>query len=148
MVECKPSSLTDLFTMMNPTSADSVGYRIRLLRMQKGITQEEFARRVCVSRSAVALWETNRGGEARHLSKIAAVLGVPVESFLNGMMRSETSETVTADEGALLSLYRGCRAANRLALLRTAGRMHKADSKTEPAEVGLPRPVLAALATG
>jgi transcriptional regulator with XRE-family HTH domain len=122
----KASRLTDMFSLMSPGSEDSVGARIKLLRQHRGITQEELADQIGgVSRSAVALWETNRGGEANNLPRIAEVLGVSVEFFINGMASHDVTETLSVDESALISLYRGCGAPERLTLLRTAGRLKK-----------------------
>jgi transcriptional regulator with XRE-family HTH domain len=104
-------------------SNNQVSARIRLLRMQRGFTQEEFAGALGVSRSAVALWETNRGGETRHLSRIAKLLAVPVDALLNGMANHDMSVTVTADEWALIRDYRTCRPEGQLALLRAASRL-------------------------
>jgi len=122
----KPSRLTDMFSLTSPESEDSVGARIRLLRQHRGMTQEEFAEALGgVSRSAVALWETNRGGEANNLPRIAEVLGVSAEFFINGMARRDINETLSMDENALIQLYRDCSAPEQLTLLRTAGRLNK-----------------------
>jgi transcriptional regulator with XRE-family HTH domain len=122
----KASALTDVFSMMNPGSEDSVGARIRLLRQHRGMTQEEFAKALGgVSRSSVALWETNRGGEANQLPRIAEVLGVSVEFFVNGMSRQDVTETLSVDESVLVKLYRTCVASELLILLRSAGRLSK-----------------------
>ena len=122
----RANRLTDTFTLRGSGSGDSVGARIRLLRHHRGLTQEAFADALGgVSRSAVALWETNRGGEATHLGRIAEVLGVTTEFFINGMAKQNVTETLTMDESALLEMYRGCDAAERLTLLRSAGRLRK-----------------------
>lgn len=129
----KASRLTDIFSLTNPGSKDSVGARIRLLRQHRGMTQGEFADAIGgVSRSAVALWETNRGGEAQNLPRIADVLGVSVEFFVNGMARQDVNETLSIDEFALIKLYRECRASERLTLLRTAGRLNKLSARRGP----------------
>lgn len=129
----KASQLTDMFTLMNPGSGDSVGARIRLLRQHRGLTQEALARTLgAVSRSAVALWETNRGGEARHLPRIAEVLGVSVEFFANGMARQDVTQTLSVDEYALIQLYRECSLPERLTLLRAAGRLGKSPRRRQP----------------
>ena len=122
----KANRLTDVFSLTNPGSEDSVGARIKLLRQHRGITQEELADAIGgVSRSAVALWETNRGGEANNLPRIAEVLGVSVEFFINGMATHDVTERLSMDESALIGLYRGCTVSERLTLLRTAGRLKK-----------------------
>lgn len=126
----RTSRLTDVFTLQGGESGDSVGARIRLLRQHRGLTQEALADAIGgVSRSAVALWETNRGGEAQHLSRIADVLGVSVEFFINGMARQNVQATLTLDEHALIDLYRACDAAERLTLLRSAGRLQRRSAR-------------------
>ena len=128
----KPSSLTDTFSVADPAAADSVGARIRLLRQRRGMTQEQLARVLSVSRSAIALWETDRGGEAAHLSRIAAALGVAEDFFITGMARQSVHATLTVDENALLTLYRGCGVSERLALLRSAGRLRGRSTRVLP----------------
>jgi transcriptional regulator with XRE-family HTH domain len=133
----KASRLTDMFSLMSPGSEDSVGARIKLLRQHRGITQEALAEAIGgVSRSAVALWETNRGGEANNLPRIAEVLGVPVEFFINGMASHDVTETLTVDESALVKLYRECGPSERLTLLRTAGRLVRQSERARKQKPG------------
>src|SRR5581483_3037042 len=57
-----------------------IGERIRAARQARGMTQEQLADEVGVSRSAVAQWETGRAGQLTgNLSRIAEVLGVGIE---------------------------------------------------------------------
>ena len=42
---------------------ESVGQRIRALRLANNFTQEEFAAKLGVSRSAIAQWEPDRAGQ-------------------------------------------------------------------------------------
>jgi transcriptional regulator with XRE-family HTH domain len=121
--------LTDMFSLINPGSHDSVGARIRLLRNKRGLTQQELADEIGVSRSAVALWETDRGGEAQHLPRIAEALGVSIDFFINGMASHNVNASLSADEHALVLLYRGCDAPDQLSLLRTAGRLMRKGSR-------------------
>ena len=119
------NKLADLFSLSNPDAKDSVGARIRLLRQRRGMTQRELGAAMGVSRSLVALWETNRSSEAHNLPQLASTLGVPQEFFINGMIRGGVTMTLSSDEHALLVMYRGCSEAHRLALLRKAGQLHK-----------------------
>ncbi|MBE7212529.1 MAG: helix-turn-helix transcriptional regulator [Gluconacetobacter diazotrophicus] len=126
----KPSSLTDAFSVADPAAADSVGARIRLLRQRRGMTQGQLAGELGVSRSAIALWETDRGGETNHLTEIAATLGVKVDFFLTGMATQAVTAMLSVDENVLLTLYRACGAAERLALLRSAGRLRARSARS------------------
>lgn len=102
-----------------------IGERIRAIRQERQITQEELANVVGVSRSAVAQWETGRSGQVTgNLSRIAEVLGVGVEFLMHGEGSVPAfPEAVTADEIAMLRLYRECPAEDRQLLLRTARRL-------------------------
>lgn len=60
--------------------------RIKGLRKRAGMTQEELARRCHVTRSAVALWETERTQSLKpgHLFAAATALGVDPEFLATG----------------------------------------------------------------
>jgi transcriptional regulator with XRE-family HTH domain len=110
--------------MSTPTTP---GARIRQLRREHGLTQDELARLCGVSRSAVAQWETDRAGQLRaNISRISGALGASVEYLLHGAGLPEAS---TGDELALLRLYRECAPEDQAFLLRTARRLaHAAPS--------------------
>jgi transcriptional regulator with XRE-family HTH domain len=100
-----------------------MGARIRDARKARGLTQEQLAAAVGVTRSAVAQWETDRSGQVSgNLSRIAAALGVGVEHLLMGNA-AVPGEPDTADEIALLRLYREANPADRQLLLRMALRL-------------------------
>jgi transcriptional regulator with XRE-family HTH domain len=102
----------------------SVGGRIRLVRAQRGWTQEALAEAVGVSRSAVAQWETDRAGQVRaNLSRIADALAVSVEYLLHGEDKRAPAQAGAGDELALLRLYRECDPEDRAFLLRTARKL-------------------------
>lgn len=129
--------------LANPALGFHTGERIQLLRRQRGMNQESFAKAVGVSRSFVAEWETNRGGELDYLERIAEVLGVPTEIFLNEMASHETQETVTIDEAELLRRYRCRDVRGKLMALRflvlERSRMPGMPGKTDArAEAGVP----------
>lgn len=101
-----------------------VGARIRTVRQDRGLTQEELASRVGVSRSAVAQWETGRAGQVTgNLSRISAALDVNVEFLMFGDDKNAAAEIRQGDELALLRLYRECEPDDRQILLRTARRL-------------------------
>ena len=126
----------DFYSLADPGDHDSVGARIKLMREHRGLTQKAFALKLGnVGRGAVALWETNRGGESKHLPRVAEVLGVPMEFFINGFAESDTNIAISIDEHALVDMYRGCEISGRLTLLRTASRLRRvAVSKKADAE--------------
>jgi len=101
-----------------------IGTRIRATRRDRGLTQDELADQVGVSRSAVAQWETGRTGQVTgNLSRIAGVLEVNVEYLMYGDDKRAAGEVRQGDELALLRLYRECEPEDRQMLLRTARRL-------------------------
>jgi transcriptional regulator with XRE-family HTH domain len=104
---------------------DGAGARISVARHARSLTQEDLAREVGVSRSAVAQWETDRSGQVGgNLARIAAVLGVSAEYLLTGAGSPEGGPAAeNGTELALLKLYRACTDDDRAFLLRTARRM-------------------------
>jgi transcriptional regulator with XRE-family HTH domain len=107
------------------TSSDTVGSRIRALRRNQGMTQEDLAHACDVSRSAVAQWETDRAGQLRgNITRIAEALATTVEHLLQG---SRAHGDITGDELALLRLYRACDPEDRSFLLRTARKLARAN---------------------
>lgn len=59
--------------------------KLQELRKQKGLTQEELAERLFVSRTAVSKWESGRGyPNIDSLKAIAKVFGVTVDELLSG----------------------------------------------------------------
>jgi transcriptional regulator with XRE-family HTH domain len=96
------------------------GERIRAARRARGLTQQDLADAVGVSRSAVAQWETERAGQIRgNLSRIAAVLGVSLGFLVDGDDQTEAA-THDSAELAMLRLFRECTEADRQLLLQTA----------------------------
>lgn len=59
--------------------------KLRELRKRKGLTQEEVAQRLFVSRTAVSKWESGRGYPAiESLKSIAKIYSVTVDDLLSG----------------------------------------------------------------
>ncbi len=101
-----------------------IGARIRDVRRDKGWTQDQLAAAVGVSRSAVAQWETGRAGQITgNLDRIAASLEVGVEFLMYGEDKRGPGHASSADELALLRLYRDCSPDDRQLLLQTARRL-------------------------
>jgi transcriptional regulator with XRE-family HTH domain len=106
------------------SDSQAIGERIRLARQARGLTQEQLAEAVGVTRSAVAQWETGRAGQVTgNLSRIAAVLAVGVEHLMFGDDKAAPLRATRGDELAILRLYRDCAPADQQLLLRTARRL-------------------------
>ena len=59
--------------------------KLQELRRQKGLTQEELAARLCVSRTAISKWESGRGyPNIDSLKAIAQVFSVTIDELLSG----------------------------------------------------------------
>jgi transcriptional regulator with XRE-family HTH domain len=109
---------------------EAIGERIRDIRRQRGITQEGLAEAVGVSRSAVAQWETGRAGQVTgNLTRVADVLGVHVAVLLGANPRGAPPAKLSADEMALLRLFRDAGAKDKQELLKAARRLTKASAK-------------------
>ena len=110
--------------MSDPGNPQDIGTRIRAARRDRGLTQDELADQVGVSRSAVAQWETGRTGQITgNLSRIAGTLEVNVEYLMYGDDKRAMGDVRQGDELALLRLYRECNPEDRQMLLRTARRL-------------------------
>jgi transcriptional regulator with XRE-family HTH domain len=102
-----------------PLPTETVGARIRALRLAANLTQDEFAAKLNVSRSAVAQWETDRAGQVRdNMERIAKVLNTSLGYLVSG----ETG-SLGGDELALMRLYRASSSEDRRMLLLTARRL-------------------------
>lgn len=72
------------------------GERIYNLRKKSGMSQEEFADKLGVSRQAVSKWETGQSvPDSEKAAAIGAYFGVSLDWLINGV---ETAEPVAADE--------------------------------------------------
>ncbi|MDE3063869.1 MAG: helix-turn-helix transcriptional regulator [Acidobacteriota bacterium] len=110
-----------------------IGRRIRSVRQERGMTQDALAAAIGVSRSAVAQWETGRAGQLTgHLVAIARALDVGVDFVMHGADKRGPALTASADELALLRLYRECADEDRQFLLRTARRMARLNTRPSP----------------
>jgi transcriptional regulator with XRE-family HTH domain len=59
------------------------GSKIKLIRESRRLTQEAFAAQAGVSRQSVITWEKGGVGSFRVLNKIAELLAVPPEIFID-----------------------------------------------------------------
>lgn len=102
-------------------ATDSVGQRIRALRLENKMTQAEFAAPLGLSRSTIAQWEGGRAGQVQeHLERISKVFGTSLAFLISG-----EDGTLQGDERALIKLYRACGKGDQQILLRTARSLAK-----------------------
>ena len=77
--------------------------RVKALRKENGWTQDDFARRVGVSRSCIGNWEQGlREPEYESLEKIADMFNVDIE-YLNG---KKPGSDLTVDERYIVEVMR------------------------------------------
>ena len=80
------------------------GEKLREARKEANLSQEEFAQKAGVSRSAVAKWESDRGmPDVENLKVIASLLNISLDYLLDDDGRltfNETREPVDHQSGA------------------------------------------------
>lgn len=85
----------------------TLGEKIRLARKQCGLSQEQFAQKLCVSRSAVAKWETDKGlPDVENLKELSRLLHISVDSLLD--VGGQEDASVIQEPVHLASYGRGC----------------------------------------
>ena len=87
-----------------------LGQYIAKRRKYMGLTQEELAEKVGVSKSAIAKWETDRGLPDRdNLKRLSVVINVPVEEMHRIIDKAGEDEdinvNITSDVVAVLESY-------------------------------------------
>ena len=89
----------------------SFGYFIAGRRKFMGLTQEELGRKIGVSKSAIAKWETNGGLPDRdNLKKLSEVMNVSVDELHRVIKHKDTKDidlklNITSDVIATLESY-------------------------------------------
>lgn len=80
----------------------TVGEKLREARKKAGLSQEQFAEKLSVSRSAVAKWETDKGmPDVENLQAIAKLLNVSIDYLLddgNTLDVMEMKEAINLDD--------------------------------------------------
>ena len=86
----------------------TLGEKIRYSRKCCGLSQEQLAEKMCVSRSAIAKWETDKGlPDIENLKILSRLLSVSVDKLLDD---NADMETFVIRESCNLSAYgRGCK---------------------------------------
>lgn len=99
----------------------TVGIRIQSLRASKGMTQDEFAGMLGITRSAIAQWETDRAvPAAQKMQKIEKILG----STANYILTGEVGD-LTKQETGLIESFRACGLTDRFVIFELADRLSK-----------------------
>lgn len=86
----------------------TLGEKIRYSRKRCGLSQEQLAERMCVSRSAIAKWETDKGlPDIENIKILSKLLGISVDHLLDD---STGTDHFVIREACSLSAYgRGCK---------------------------------------
>lgn len=85
----------------------TLGEKIRLCRKRCSLSQEQLAEKMCVSRSAIAKWETDKGlPDIENLKVLSRLLGVSVDILLDDS--KEIDSSVTRESYLLANYGRGC----------------------------------------
>lgn len=117
----------------------TLGEKIRYLRRCCSLSQEQLAEKMCVSRSAIAKWETDKGlPDIENLKILSRILNVSVDKLLDD---AADMDTFVTRESCNLSAYgRGCKKVKKDRLIRNRfpdgnicvlhGRPYQTDEKT------------------
>jgi len=115
-----------------------LGEKIRRARKQCGLSQEQLAEKMCVSRSAIAKWETGKGlPDIENLKILSRLLGISVDSLLDDS--DDTQSGVIRKQYHLSAYGRGCKKIKKDRMMRKefpAKNMHTAWQA--PADRGRP----------
>lgn len=80
----------------------NVGKKIKLLRLQNGLSQEGLANKINVSRQAITKWETNRGTpDIENLRCLSKLFNVSLDYWFNEQndeLPTQTNETVNPED--------------------------------------------------
>ncbi len=90
----------------------TLGEKIQWGRRRCNLSQQQLAERLCVSRSAIAKWETDKGlPDVDNLKQLSRLLGMTVDSLLDG-------DTAAVLEPCRPSAFPGCERVQKDALMR------------------------------
>lgn len=89
------------------TLPEEIGARLREQRNEKGMTQDQLAEILGVSKRTVGNYESGASdAPASHLSVVARDLGFDVPYVLNGVRSTPKVDSLTEAENALVTKYR------------------------------------------
>lgn len=81
------------------------GEKLQALRKSRGLTQEELAGALYVSRTAISKWESNRGYPSiDSLKEISAYFSVSIDDLLFGDKKAEKGQKMAAIGSVILSV--------------------------------------------
>lgn len=93
--------------------------RLRTLREQKGLSQNEVAKIIGVTRTAYVAYETGTNKPTRKLQELSDLFGVSADYIL-GNDKTETEIKYSADEQRLIEVYRKLDDRGKKNILRNA----------------------------
>ena len=86
----------------------TLGEKIRCARKCRGLSQEQLSEKLCVSRSAIAKWETDKGlPDVENLKLLARLLEISVDSLLDD--GTDAHSAVIREPYRLAAYGRGCK---------------------------------------
>lgn len=95
----------------------TLGEKIRYARKSCGLSQGQLAEKMCVSRSAIAKWETDKGmPDVENLKILSRLLSVSVDSLLDD--RTGAGSPLVRKSCNLAAYGRGCRKVKKDRLMR------------------------------
>ena len=94
----------------------TLGEKIRLGRKSCGLSQEQLAEKMCVSRSAIAKWETGKGmPDIENLKHLSRLLSVSADELLDD---KQPGESIIRRPCNLAAFGRGCKKVKRDRMIR------------------------------
>lgn len=104
---------------------DNIGKRIKRLRTEQGITQEQLAERLHVTRQAVSNWEIGKTQpDIETLTTLAEVLGVTVEELIYGKTTDTKSPRVIIEKTTEKGIDAGAAVGIALAVVLSYTKWH------------------------
>lgn len=95
----------------------TLGEKIRYARKCCGLSQGQLAEKLCVSRSAIAKWETDKGlPDVENLKQLARLLSVSVDSLLDDS--ADAMSAVIRQPCHLAAYGRGCQKVRKDRMMR------------------------------
>lgn len=95
----------------------ALGEKIRYARKCCGLSQEQLAEKLCVSRSAIAKWETDKGlPDIENLKLLSRLLGISVDSLLDD--NTDLQETAIRKAYHLSAYGNGCKKVKKDRMMR------------------------------